>query len=50
MVEATRTGRGKRHLREHEVTVLDAFHDVASVKVASVPYVDYLHAARFGEK
>ena len=50
MVEATRNGRGKRHAREHEVMVLDAFRDIASVKVASVPYVDYLHVARFGEQ
>ncbi|HEU4673740.1 MAG TPA: nuclear transport factor 2 family protein [Candidatus Limnocylindrales bacterium] len=46
MVEATLAGRGRRHAREFTVEILDAYRDVASVVVRSVPYVDYLHVAR----
>ena len=33
-----------------EVTVVDVFHDVASVVVRSQPFVEYLHLARFGDQ
>ena len=49
MVEATGEGRGKRYQRGHEITILDTYGEIATVKVASVPYVDYLHVARFGD-
>lgn len=48
LIEGTAAGRGKRHPRQIEVTVLDAYGDNASVLVRSVPYVEYLHIARFG--
>lgn len=35
---------------DYEVTVLDVFPNVASVKVASAPFMDYLHVARFGDR
>jgi hypothetical protein len=50
MVEATRRGVGTKHRgTPYEVTVLDAFRNVASVKVAGGPYVDYVHVGRFGK-
>jgi Putative lumazine-binding len=49
MVLMTSEGRGKKHPRGHDVTILDLYEDVATVRVTSVPYVDYLHVARFGE-
>jgi hypothetical protein len=36
--------------RTHEVTVLDAFRNIACVKVVSHEYLDYLHVARFDER
>ena len=36
--------------QEYEVTVLDVFPNIASVKVASGPIMDYLHVARFGHR
>jgi Putative lumazine-binding len=49
MVRATGVGSGTKYPRGHDVTILDLYDDLATVKVTSVPYVDYLHVARFGE-
>jgi hypothetical protein len=49
MVKATGEGHGKKYQRGHEITILDTFGEIATVKVASVPYIDYLHIARFSE-
>jgi Putative lumazine-binding len=49
MVLMTGAGRGTNHPRGHDVTILDLYEDVATVKVKSVPYVDYVHVARFGK-
>jgi hypothetical protein len=50
MVDATRRGVGTKHRgTTYEVTVLDAFRNIASVKVAGGPYVDYVHVGRFGK-
>lgn len=50
MVAATAEGRGTRYARPYEVAVLDAFRDIATVRVLSSPYMDYLHLARCGDR
>ena len=50
MCAATAAGRGKRYPPGHEVQVFDIDGDLATVKVTSVPYVEYLHLARFGDR
>jgi hypothetical protein len=47
MVEATAAGRGTNYGRVYQVEIEDAFRAIASVKVTSEPYIDYLHVARF---
>jgi hypothetical protein len=48
MVSAAGAGRGTKYPRGQTVTILDLHNDVASVKVSSAPYIEYLHVARFG--
>lgn len=50
MVEATGKGYGRKYRPGHEITILDSYGEIATVKVASVPYIDYLHMARFGDR
>jgi hypothetical protein len=50
MVEATREGRGTRYDRPYEATILDGFGDLATVRVFSSVYMDYLHVARCGDR
>jgi hypothetical protein len=50
MVAATATGRGKKLPRGYEVTILDAFRNVATARVNSAAYVDYLHIGRFEDR
>jgi hypothetical protein len=50
MVTATAEGRGTRYERPYEVSILDAFGDLASVRVFSSVYMDYLHVARCGSE
>jgi hypothetical protein len=50
MVEATRAGRGTKRRRGYEVTILGAFRNVATAKVDSAAYVDYLHIGRFEDR
>jgi hypothetical protein len=50
MVDATRTARGKKLARDYEVTILDVFRNVATSKVDSAGYVDYLHIGRFEDR
>jgi hypothetical protein len=50
MVEATARGTGKKYPPGHDVVVFDIDGDVATVKVTSAPYVEYLQMARFGER
>jgi hypothetical protein len=51
MVKLAAAGRGTRwrqkYGRSYEVEIEDVFHAIASVKLTSEPYVDYLHLARF---
>lgn len=49
MVEATGKGGGKKVPPENraiKVTVLDVYRGIASVRVDSVAYIDYLHLAK----
>lgn len=48
MVQATRNGRGTKLDRPYEVSILDAYGDIATVRVFSSAYMDYLHVARSG--
>ena len=49
MVGFTDQGGGSAHPESEkvfEIEVLDAFRDIATVKVSSHPYMDYLHLAK----
>ena len=48
MIQATGDGGGKKLERPYEVSILDAFGDIATVRVFSSAYMDYLHVARSG--
>lgn len=50
MVDATRAGYGTAYERPYDVSLLDAFGDIATVRVFSSVYMDYLHVARFGDR
>ncbi len=50
MIAATAEGYGRRHDRPYDVTLLDAFEDIATVRVLSSVFMDYLHIARFEER
>jgi len=50
MVEATRAGRGLKLPRGYEVVVEDAFRNIATARVDSAGYVDFLHIARFEDR
>lgn len=50
MEELTRQGEGTStptNERSQVVTILDTFEDIATVKVVSYEYVEYLHVAKF---
>ena len=49
MVRLAGEGRGTKLARPYEMSILDAFGDIATVKVLSSAYMDYLHVARSGE-
>lgn len=49
MVDATRAGHGRKYDRPYDATVLDVFENIATVRVLSSVYMDYLHVGRFGE-
>jgi putative lumazine-binding protein len=50
MVAATLAGYGKQYERPYEATVLEAFEDIATVRVLSSVYMDFLHVGRFGDQ
>ena len=50
MVEATRAGRGTKLARGYEVTIENAFRNIATARVDSARYVDFLHIARFEDR
>jgi putative lumazine-binding protein len=47
MVEATQVGRGTTLPRDFEVTIENAFRNIATARLDSARYVDFLHIARF---
>jgi hypothetical protein len=50
LVEYTRGGGGKDRAKEgveNEVTVLDVFEGIATVKIVSHDFVDYAHLAKW---
>lgn len=53
LVEGTRAGYGRRtppQERQSDVTLLDIFENVASVKVVASEWVDYLHMAKVDDR
>jgi hypothetical protein len=50
MVAATAAGLGRRYERPYDLRIDDAFRDIASVRVRSSAYLDYLHIARFDDR
>src|SRR6266545_7812755 len=50
MVDATATGRGKDIPPGYDVAIQDAFRNVATARVDSARYVDYLHIGRFEDR
>jgi len=53
MVAFTQEG-GDSHMpeseRTYQITILDAFRHIATVKVLSHPYMDYLHIAKINDR
>jgi hypothetical protein len=53
MIGWTRDGEGRTSDaggRQYEIVVDDVFDRIATVRVASIPFVDYLHVAKVGER
>lgn len=50
MVEATRSGRGTHLPRDYSVTVENAYDGIATARVDSARYIDFLHIARFEDR
>ncbi len=50
MVGFTAKGEGTRYERPYELSILDAYGDIATVRLLSSVYMDYLHIARFGDR
>lgn len=53
MVGWTRDGEGRTTVpedREFDITIEDVFRHIASVRVLSSPYMDYLHVAKIGDR
>ena len=50
MVEMTQSGSGKSFsgAKENTVTILDVFYEIATVKVESAEFIDYLHIGKVG--
>lgn len=50
LINSTAGTRVPLDSRIHEITILDTYRNIASVKVISFPFVDYLHIARFDHR
>jgi hypothetical protein len=50
MVGFTAAGEGTRLERPYELSLLDVYGDIATVRLLSSVYMDYLHIARFGDR
>jgi hypothetical protein len=49
MIALTAAGEGAEDAGPYQVSVLDAYGDLATVSVLSAAYMDYLQVARFGD-
>jgi len=50
LVQSTRRGGGKdtpKEKQQKDVTILDLYENVASVKIVASDWIDYLHVAKF---
>ena len=50
LVDSVKRGPRTNVQRGQDVTVLDVSRDIASVKVVSRPFIEYLHLGRFGDR
>ncbi len=53
LVQSTRAGYGRKtppDQQRKDVTILDRFNDMATVKVVAAEFVDYLHIAKYDGK
>ena len=50
MVALTAGGAGTKYARGHQTQLLDIDGAMATVKVVSSPYIEYLHIGRFGSR
>ena len=50
LIQATSEGHGRKLERPYDVSILDAYGDIASVSVFSSAYMDYLQVARTGSE
>jgi hypothetical protein len=53
MMKFTRKGGGSalpENEKTYEIVLLDVFRHSATVKIASFPYMDYLHLAKFNDR
>src|SRR5512142_1216664 len=50
MIRFTEAGHGRKYERPYEISILDAFGDVATVRVLSAAYMDHVQLARFGSE
>jgi hypothetical protein len=50
MVAETGEGRGRGMARPYDVSILDAYGNIATVRILSSVYLDYLQLARFGDR
>ena len=50
LIDDVSSGPKLEYKRDFEVTILDADDEVASVRILSQPFNEYLHLARFGDR
>jgi hypothetical protein len=50
MIRFTEKGHGKKYERPYDISILDAFGDIATVRVLSSAYMDHVQVARFGSE
>lgn len=50
LIDDAASGPKVQYARDFEVTILDADDEVASVRMLSQPFNEYLHLARFGDR
>ncbi len=50
MIAATATGYGTKHERPYEMEILDAYGDMATVRILSSRFMDHVQVARFEDR